>query len=704
MQTPSHATSPRTLRPAGLRPQPEWWGASPYRPTQAGGVTPPACWIYLLVIVLIVIIYAQTCAYQSVVYDDSFMAGPEVPKALSFKSIDWAFTTFHGSDWLPIPWISVIATCDTFGFDVRVFHFGNMLLHIINTLLLFDLLRRLTGAYWLSALAALLFAVHPLQVESVAHASSRKDLLNAFFALLTMQAYQIYAERPSIRQYLWVMIAFTLCLLSKTALVTLPCVLLLLDYWPLGRFDTDAASPGNADLPIGIVRRQKARRAAKLVVEKMPLFALSLAAGLIMLRANRDFSSVPQEMFPLAGRMANVVCAYVFYIRKMFWPVNLGIYYFEPSIPYSVPRLQDLAILGGVSILVTLCARHGGVTPPAPPRRYLVTGWLWYLGVLIPAMVLLQALFYRIADHHVYVAIVGLFIMIVWGLGEWAARWRIPRPFLAGAATLAILFLATLSFFQARSWRDSESLYRRATAVSPQCSISQNILGTLLAGKGDSINAVRCFRMALELNPDLPDARLNLATELDKLGQTKEAGILYGEVLARNPYDVAVYNNRGNLLVARGQWEEAIALFRLALEIDPNYAKARNNLGLALAGLGHYDEAIEQYAKALEIDPSYTKARYNLGNAHNDLANTLVKMGKLDEAIAHYQETLRINPGHHDAQFNIGAVYLTQGKHEDAVRHLRKALEINPEDATARDLLEHALDKTAAPSGGSPPE
>jgi tetratricopeptide (TPR) repeat protein len=593
--------------------------------------------VYLVLIFITLVVFHQLPSHDFINLDDDILVyeNPHVHAGLNKEGIAWAFTTFEAYNYHPLTWLSHMLDFQLFGLRPGLHHLTNLLFHLANTVLLFFVLRRMTGALWRSGFVAALFALHPLHVESVAWVAERKDLLSAFFWLLTMWAYARYAERPGLKRYLPVLLFFGLGLLAKPMVVTLPFVLLLLDFWPLGRMKFHQGSndspPREPKIPI-----------FRLVWEKIPLFALAAISIVVTFAAQQKGGALKSlEAFPLTTRIANALVSYVSYIGKMIWPQDLAVYYPHPA---TVPTWQAAGsglLLICLSSLFILAARK---------RPYLAVGWLWYLGTLVPVIGLVQVGSQAMADRYTYLPLVGLFIAIAWGVPSLFAGWHHRQSILAIAATILLVSFTVCTWLQLRHWQNSITLFQHTVHVTTNNHFAHNNLGVALAHNGRLDEAISHYSEALRLKSDASEVHINLA----------------------------------NVLAAQGSVDEAIKHYFEALRLEPDYDKAHNNLGNALAGKGKVEEAMNHYSEAIRINPDYAGAHYNLGNA-------LAERGNVDEAINHYNEALRIWPDWAGAHNNLGVALEKRGKLKEAIDHYHEALRINPDYPRAKDNLERAL-------------
>jgi len=518
---------------------------------------------YLIILFLVVAtlaVYWHATGNGFVNLDDpGYVSGnSRVQAGLTIDNVRWAFTSFEMGNWHPLTWLSHMADCQVYGLNPRGHHFTSIFIHIVNTVLLFLLFARMTGALWRSALVAALFALHPLHVESVAWVAERKDVLSTLFFLLALLAYVRYVERPGLARYLAVCGAFALGLMAKPMLVTLPCVLLLLDYWPLGRWGSPAVgrlSPG------------------QMILEKAPLLAMALISCLVTISAQQAGEAVASLTgIPAWYRLGNALIAYASYVGKTAWPSGLvAIYPLPLQFPAGTLAWSAL-LLGGVSALAVLLARR------AP---YLAVGWLWYLGMLVPVIGLVQVGSQAMADRYTYIPLIGLFIMAAWGISELTAGWRLRRGVLTTAAVLSLSWFSVGSWRQIGYWQDSVTLYTHTLKFTGDNYMAHLDMGNALADQGRLDDAIKHYRRALQLNPALGHAR----------------------------------NNLGIVLARQGSAHEALDQFQQALNSTPNDPELHFNMGVVLAGLGRFDEAVRHFAEAVRLRPDFEPARSQLERA-----------------------------------------------------------------------------------------
>jgi len=621
------------------------------RPEPAGGRR--SLIVYLALIGATLIVYAPVRRHGFVNFDDPQYVGenPAVAGGLTGQALRWAFTTRHAGNWHPLTWISHLLDVQLCGLDAGPHHLTSVLLHVANTALLLALLHRMTGALFRSAFTAGLFALHPLHVESVAWVAERKDVLSGLFFMLTLWAYAAYAHHPRGSRYAVVLVLFALGLMAKPMLVTLPFVLLLLDFWPLGR----GAHP-------------PAWR--RLILEKLPLFALTVASSIVtVLVQHRAGALKGLDALPLGRRAANAAVAYVAYIGQMLWPARLAAIY-----PYPA-SLGGWAVAGAAVGLVAITVL---VWRAARRHPYLPVGWLWYLGLLVPVIGLVQVGSQPMADRYTYLPLIGLFVIVAWGIPDLVARRPHRDVGLRAAAGLVLLGCAVTARGQVQHWRGSIPLWEHAVAATAGNYRAHHNLGHALAREGMIGEAVAHYAEALRLKPDYAEAHNNLGSALADQGRTLEAIAHYAEALRLLPDYAEAHNNLGVALTGQGKADEAVRHLSEALRIEPGRAVSHGNLGVALARQGRLDEAIRHLSEAVRLRPHDADARGNLAVAHNATGAALAEKGDLDEAIAHYAEALRLRPDLADAHANLATSLASQGKIDEAIHEFLEAIRLQP--------------------------
>jgi tetratricopeptide (TPR) repeat protein len=650
--------------------------------------------------------YAQTVGFGFVGFDDPqyVTRNPWVRAGLTSESVRWALRSGVMGSWHPLTWLSHMLDVELFGLDPAGHHATSVLLHAANTVLLFAVLRAATGARWRSALVAALFGLHPLHVESVAWVSERKDVLSTFAGLLAIGAWVMYARRPSRTRYALVAALFGASLMSKPTLVTLPLVLLLLDYWPLGR-------------SLGM----------RSVLEKLPLLAVSAAASALALLTQQS-SIVSGQQLPLTARLANAPLATIAYLAQLFFPTKLAMYYPHPYLSQSgeLPP-PDWLVVAAVALLGALSA--GALV--ARRRGYLATGWLWYLLTLLPVIGLVQIGLQGRADRYTYVPSIGIFLAVVWGVAEGAeslARHAAGFRRLVYVATVTVLgLLGVATWHQSAHWRDSLALYAHTLAVTGANPVIRFNYANELRRAGRGEEAIREYRRILEVTPGDPEIHVNLANALRDSGDVEGAEAHYREALSQKPDHALAHTNLGallraqgdlaaaeahyrsalrvspapvtlynlaNLLRERGEFPEAIEMYRRLLGVAPA-ARVHNNLAAALESRGDLTAALQHYLEAAALDPGHARARNNAGSV-------LLRLGEPDRAIAELLGALAIDPNYANAHANLGIALEERGELEAAVEHYRRALEIDPGREETRARLDEVDARVRDRHGGSP--
>jgi Flp pilus assembly protein TadD len=549
-------------------------------------------------------VYFQVRRHEFLLYDDPdyVTANAHVRAGLTWEGVAWAFSTGHGGNWFPLTWISLMADSEVFGVDSGALHLVNVFFHGLGALLLFAVLRRMTGAVWRSAFVAFLFSLHPLHTESVAWIAERKDVLSGFFWFLAIWAYLGYVKRPGWGRYLMVAAAFSLGLMAKSMVVTLPVALLLLDFWPLRRI-------GVGKQPLSYVRGSDGVRGSArwILFEKVPLAALSLGVGAATyVVQQRSHYVMPLGLIPLSQRLGNALVSPVAYAADWLWPARLAVFYpFRFHVPWWQPVAAGVAILA-VSILAV---RWSGRRP------YLAVGWFWYLVTLTPVIGLVQVGSQARADRYTYIPMVGLSIALAWGAAEFAKRRPGLKMAMAAAGVGVCLACAALTWRQAGYWQDTVTLFRHSLAVTSGNYLGYNILGLALRDRGRLDEAIASYREAIEINPGFGDAHANLSQALLEEGRARESLTEAAAAARLKPDDEEAQYNLGTALAGQGRFEEAIEALGMAVRLKPDYAKAHANLGSALANLGRLDEAIAEFNLALRIDPGLEGVREELDGA-----------------------------------------------------------------------------------------
>jgi Flp pilus assembly protein TadD len=573
--------------------------------------------VCFLLAAIVWLVFGQTVHYPFVNYDDILYVyeNPAVTGGLSLNGVRWAFTHSVIFNWHPLTMLSHMMDCQFYALNAGGHHLTNVLLHTASVILLFLVLRQMTGRLWRSTMVAAVFAIHPLRVESVAWVSERKDVLSGLFFMLTLWAYACYTRRPtSFSRYSCVVALFALGLLSKPMLVTMPFVLLLLDYWPLGRFQLTTF-------------RATFRALRPLFREKIPLFLLAAVVSVITCLAQVN-ARIRLEDLPVARRLSNAIVSYGIYVWEMVWPQNLAPFY--PIMP-TVPVWQ-VASAGVLLLTITVLAIW-----TARRNAYILVGWLWYLGMLVPVIGLVQAGSQSHADRYTYLPQIGLYLLLTWAAADLCARWRHCRVVLCGVSAMILVALIFCARAQTSIWQNSETLWTRTLARTSDNVMAENNLGNTYRLMGREDEAITLFRQALQIDPRFALAQNNLGLALLQTGQKDEAIVHFQQALQIDPDDPGVRNNLGCTLLLVGRLDEAVVQFQKMLQINPDDASTHNNLGCALLLEGHSDEAIVHFQKVLQINPNDAGTHFNLGRA-------LLRSERENEAIAHFNRALQIDP------------------------------------------------------------
>lgn len=574
--------------------------------------------------------------YQEFIHFDDYsyvVENRHVQGGLSGAGVLWALQSMEVSNWHPLTWLSLMADYELYGLYPGGYHWTNVLLHILGTLLLFLTLERMTQAKWRSLVVALLFGIHPLHVESVAWISERKDVLSGLFWMASLWFYALYAERGRWRWYLAVLTSFALGLLSKPMVVTLPCVLLLLDYWPLGRF----SDPGKRN-----------KRFLSLVLEKAPFFVLAAISSVVTYRAQLHGKAVTSlDFLPFPARLANAFVSYGLYCLKMVWPADLAVFYPHPESWSFLPVGLALVFFMAASCASLYYYRR---------YPYVFTGWWWYVGMLAPVIGLVQVGGQAMADRYTYLPLIGLFVVITWGLADLvsrlAHRWQV---IIAGLGVpFVIISLMVTARVQASYWQGSVSLFEHALAVTRNNYLAHDNLGLALLEDEKFAEAGRQFREAIQIKPNYAPAYNNFGVGLTRQGRSRESIVWFEKALQINPELTRIHFNLAEALFSLGRFDEAISRYRLAMDRDPDNPFIHNNLGVALMRQGNLAQAAAEFRGALQLDPRHA-------GAHNNLAMLLLSDGEIEEAVSHFRQALAIRPDFANARYQLARALKRNG-------------------------------------------
>ena len=728
-------------------------------PTQEGGTLPlprvNRCWLTaglcLVLIVVTVLVYARVGGFDFIDLDDNehVYKNRHVVTGLNRSNIAWAFGIHGPGQWHPLAWLSHQLVCTAFGLDAGAHHVVNLAFHVASVVVLLLALKRLTGALWPSAFVAALFALHPLPGESVAWVCERRDVMCGLFWMLTLWAYGAYAQRGGLGRYGLVAVCLVSALMSKPMAVTLPCVLLLLDYWPLARMGRAASDRANPSSLVGKDQpRTRLRSVSFLVMEKVPLLALSIIAGVLTILCHA-FALAPLEVFTLPMRVSTAVLAYTSYLRKMVWPVDLAVFYphrtiltSDPFTSLFMPAIAAAVVLLFITVSLVVLAKY---------RRYLIVGWLWYLGTLVPVSGLFQAGDQAMADRFSYLPLIGIYLIIAWAARDLALHIRPWRLYLGVTVPILLLTLTIVTWFQVGYWHSSRTLFEHALTVTRGNYMAHQVLGNVFAREERWNEAAAHLGQAICIHPQFAQARFNLAVLLEGQGKTDLAEAQYLRAIGIKPDFAKAHNNLGILLGQQGQMERAVAHLEGALRIEPRYAEAHNNLGylferqgnlpraaahfsralelhsgvaqfhvnigLVYAKEGKLIEAVGQLERAIAIDPDDPETHYGLArvfgqlndltnaaahfectlqlnpdfpDAHYNLGVVLARRQVWSQALSHFHTTVRLDPNFAAAHHNIGLITLQQGKPAEATNHFREALRLDPSYEAARENLRRA--------------
>jgi protein O-mannosyl-transferase len=623
-------------------------------------------------------VYWGAGGFDFVNFDDPdyVTENPMVRRGLSLRGVIWAFTHFYASNWHPLTWISHMLDCQLFGLHAGGPHLVNVALHAANGVLLFLLLQRLTGAQWRSALVAGLFVLHPLHVESVAWIAERKDVLSTFFGLLALLAYvkkckvqspsalaKAPADKKSKVWYASSLGLFALSLMAKPMLVTMPFVLLLLDFWPLRRVENLGA------------RTFFSPQFGKLVWEKWPWFALAAVSSVVTFFAQKAGGAVQStEYFPLTGRVTNAVTAYFEYVLKACWPVHLAVFY---PLAHEQPAWR-VAVAAAFILGVTLAAV---MTIKRSP--FFLVGWLWFLGTLVPVIGLVQVGNQAMADRYTYIPLTGLFIIVVWGGWELLRHKRVTQIASAAVAIALLAVLAAVTLYQLQYWREGFALFTHTLAVTRDNAVANNNLGTLLVARGRDADGLAHYAEAVRLNPKNASYQNNLATALARAGRQEDAIEHYQAAIHDDPQFAKAYSNLGALFLDQHRLDAAITNLNEAVRIDPVSGTPRNNLGNALSAAGRLEDALVQYSEAVRLDPTNSAMHLNAGLA-------LAKAGRANDAGVQFAEAVRLKPASPEARYELGRQLYFTRQFQAAAEQLGEAVRLRPDYAAAGYYLSAA--------------
>jgi tetratricopeptide (TPR) repeat protein len=638
----------------------------------------PIAAICLLLITSTLLAYWPVKHHELTNFDDDnyITENSHVLTGLNAANVRWAFTTYHASNWHPLTWLSHMLDCQLYGSNPVEPHLTNLSLHILNTLLLFLLLARITGTVGRSGLVAGIFALHPLHVESVAWVAERKDVLSSFFFLLTLWAYAEYirsrseivesaknkASYKAVLVYFLALFFFALGLLSKPMVVTLPFVLLLLDWWPLRR--------------PAISTTWTIKGWMALVVEKIPFFALSVASCVFTYIAQEHGGAVMTfESISLEDRISNALIAYCRYLGKTLWPQHLAAFYPFPGEWPFITALGATALLATITVLAVMYWRR---------RPYFAVGWFWFLGMLVPVIGLIQVGLQSMADRYMYLPMIGLSIAAIWGLADLTTSLHVPKLISSAVGILVLGVWFSVTQLQVLVWSNSHTLFEHALAVTPNNFVAQHNLGLADATQARFRAAIDHFNKAIALKPDFARIHNNLGFTLYTTGKIDEAIAEYQEALRMQPNVAQAHNNLANALMKKGERDAALQHYAEAIRLNLDFAEIHYDYANALAAAGDLDQAAHHFAEALRINPTFAAAENNWGVA-------LINAGRLEEGAAHCAAAAKARPKYSEAAYNLGTALLKLNKPNEAADAYRQALRAHPSLVAAHYGLGVAL-------------
>jgi protein O-mannosyl-transferase len=635
--------------------------------------------ICILLSLLVLGIYWKVQYHEFINYDDGryIIENKHVKSGLSKENFIWAFTQVHSANWHPVTWLSHMLDSHFYGLNPNGHHLSSLGFHIANSLLLFLLLCRMTGEIWKSCFVASLFAFHPINIESVAWASERKSVLSTFFLLLTMWAYINYVQKKNFARYSIVLLFFILGLMSKPMLVTLPFVFLLLDYWPLNRFKISLSNT----LPSTKVVSHIKNNLLNLFFEKIPLLILVAGSCVITLIAQKSWGAVVSlENVSLVSRISNALVSYLKYLEKMAWPTNFSIFY-----PYPENGFVLWEVLMSGLVLITITFISIRLIKKAP---YLVVGWFWYLGTLIPVIGLVQVGQQAMADRYAYVPLIGIFIIIAWGLPELLKNYLFRKKLLIFLTGIYFSILMTLCWTQLQYWKSSIKIFQHAINVTerkyPSFVGVYNNLGVVLISQMKFEEATVNLKKAVELQPNYPESYNNLGYALSELKRFSEADIQYKQAIRLKPDYAEAHNNLANSLSKKSSFNKAIIHYKKAIQYKPDFSEAHFNLGVTLNKSNHSEKAIPHLEEAIRLEPNFFQAHLTLGNI-------LTLNNNFERAIYHLETTIKLNPNNAIAHNSLGSIFGQQKKFKKSITYFKTSLKINPFYKEAHQNLGIAL-------------
>ena len=634
--------------------------------------------ICFFLIISTIISYSQIKNLNFINYDDNayVVENSNIQQSITIKSLIWAFTTFHAANWHPVTWLSHMLDYFLYGLHPSGHHLTNLLLHLVNTILIFLILAKMTNALWQSAFVSAMFALHPLHVESVIWVAERKDVLCTFFGLLTIIFYLRYIKAPNIKSYLLVFLFLCIGLMTKPMLVTLPFVLLLLDYWPLMRFSKIKKNMISKTKTFGFTNPN----IYHLIIEKIPFLMPVIVASIMTFLAQDKGKAVQSlDSFPLINRIANALISYASYIVKAVWPQNLSVFYPYPNDAYLFTTSITYAFLFGIAFLFAIRFKK--------KYPYILFGFLFYFITLIPVIGIVQAGSQAMADRYSYIPLTGFFIIVCWGIFDFFAKWRYKKIIIASLFIIILSALSIRTFFQTMYWKDSITLFEHAINITDRNHLAHFNLAAACFDKNQFDKALIHYNIALNIKPDDPYASCSLGALYQKKKEYDNALFCYKKAVAIIPEFAAAYKAMGDLFFALHKNKKAIVHYSKAVQINFSDSSAYNNIANAYVRMQNYNKAIVHYKKALQINSSDLFA-------HNNIANVYVILHNYNKAIFHYNKAIFINPNYADAHFNFGLLYIKKEKYDKGLVHIKKASTIKPDYKAAFNKIKRAHAKS----------
>jgi tetratricopeptide (TPR) repeat protein len=622
-------------------------------------------WIYIALLAAIIAVYSQVATHEFLNYDDPdyVTANTHVQSGFTVAGFTWAFTSLHAANWIPLTWLSCMLDCQLFGLRPGQHHLMSVAIHAISTLLLYAFLWRATSALWRSAFVAFAFALHPLHIESVAWLAERKDVLSALFWMLTLLAYLKYTERKSLGRYAVVVFAVACALMAKPMAITLPVALLLLDLWPLRRFERE--------------------RPVSLVIEKLPLVALAIGSATVTYLAQAGGGAISGvDQIPVLDRLSNALASYFIYLLKFAWPSNLAVFYPYPDSPQWALAAAGILTLAGFT---TIAIRQFRARP------YLTVGWLWYSITLIPVIGLVQVGLQAYADRYMYLPMIGLLIAIAWSLRDWFERRGWNQKALAASAAIVCVTWSIVTYVDLDYWRNSVTLFEHTIQATDRNFIAYNNLGNAYADQGRSADALSNFQNAAAIRPQAPDIQENLGVALTALGRAEEAQPHLEQAIRIDPNFTRAHIHLALALMRQGKIADATNHYVTALQHEPDNPEAHYGLGGILAQQGrmkealpHFQEGIRYLLGKITANPDSVEDRYNLGTIYG-------MMGRASDAIAQFSEVIRLRPDDAGARFNLGTALMSQNREREAADQFAMVVRLRPGYANGHLSLARSL-------------